>query len=66
MLLYKYFSRLLLRFVLQLSVKGFQNFRNLCFPENPENIYIDTYTAKQGEAFYFIFSRGAFRTLSNV
>ena len=34
MLLYKYFSRFLLRFVLQLSVKGFQNFTYLCFPEN--------------------------------
>ena len=33
-LLCQYFSRLLLRFVLQLSIKDFQNFTNFCFPEN--------------------------------
>ena len=34
MLLYKYFSRFLLRFVLQLSVKKFSKFYELLFPKN--------------------------------
>ena len=34
MLLYKYFSRFLLRFVLQLSIKKFSQFYELLFPEN--------------------------------
>ena len=117
-----YFSRFLLRFVLQLSVKEFLKFYELLFPKNilvaaanrfkvlktfislkitvytqdrrlrSENaldaqgfewksnctemakytcdfkhkIYCNIYIAKHDQAVYFTFSRGVFRTLSNV
>ena len=120
MLIYKYFSRFLLRFVLQLSIKKFSQFYELLFPENLlvaaanrfkvlkifmslkvtvyiqyrrlrskkaldarvlngnlivlkwQNIHVISnikYTAtyvQQNLAKQFTFSRGVFRTLSNV